>query len=77
MRQLLFYDVPVRKHKTRKLAQYKQRLESKEKKTGKGASATVWARQMAGGIQPLGRNSRDAHVKSVLYLMELVKILIR
>lgn len=43
MRQLLFYDVPVRKHKTRKLAQNKQHLESKEKKVGKRASATVWA----------------------------------
>lgn len=43
MRQLLFYDVRLRKHKTRKLAQYKKRLEQKEKKVGKRASVTVWA----------------------------------
>lgn len=43
MRQLLLYDVLLRKHKTRKLAQYKQRLEHKERKVGKRASVTVWA----------------------------------
>lgn len=35
MRQLLFYDAPLRKHKTRDLAQYKQSLEREEIKVGK------------------------------------------
>lgn len=35
----------------------------------------VW--QMVGGIQSEGRGGRDALVKSVLYLMELLKIFIR
>lgn len=35
MRQLLFYDAPLRKHTTIKIAQYRQCLEREEMKAGK------------------------------------------
>lgn len=41
MRQLLFYDAPLRKHKTRKLAQYKVYSEYEETRLGKRTSEMV------------------------------------
>lgn len=41
MRQLLFYDAPLRKHKTRKLAQYKVYSDYEETRLGKRTSEMV------------------------------------
>lgn len=37
----------------------------------------LWVWQTVGGIQSVGRDTEDALVESVLYLMELLKIFIR
>lgn len=48
MRQLLFYDAPLRKHRTRKLAQFKQCLEREETRAGEEdfCDGLLWIWQM-------------------------------